>query len=161
MILETILGSFLGGVFRLAPDVMKHFDKKNERDHEARMFDKQLDMDRQRADAAEKQLLIATEGANVLASLDAVTAALRGQADMSVAAGGWSAKLSASVRPMVTYMLVALYMASKAAGFWLAYQGGGLSAPAAITQIYGPEDAGILAGILSFWFLDRVMKRIG
>ena len=36
-----IFGSLLGGIFRLAPEVLKYFDKKNERQHELAMFDKQ------------------------------------------------------------------------------------------------------------------------
>ena len=31
-----ILGSLFGGIFRLAPEILKFFDKKNERDHELR-----------------------------------------------------------------------------------------------------------------------------
>lgn len=159
MILETVLGSLFGGLFRLAPDILKHFDKKNDRQHEIAMFDKQLEADRLRADAAERQLQMQTESAAFIAGLDAVKEAVRGQAEMAVAAGGLAAKLSALVRPLVTYLLVLLYIGSKAAGFWLAYKGGGLTAPEALVQIYGPEDAGILSGILSFWFLDRVLRR--
>lgn len=159
MVIETLLGSLFGGLFRLAPDVIKHFDKKSERAHELLMFDKQLAMDKLRIESAEKQLQIQADGNAFVAGIEAMQTALQGQAEMAVAAGGLAAKLSASVRPTVTYMLVSLYIASKAAAFWLAYIGGGLSAPEAVVQIYGPEDAGILSGILSFWFLDRVMRR--
>ena len=38
-----IFGSLLGGIFRLAPEVLKFFDKKNERQHELAMFDKQCE----------------------------------------------------------------------------------------------------------------------
>ena len=41
-----ILGSVLGGVFRLVPEVIKYFDKKNERQHELAMFDKQCDLEK-------------------------------------------------------------------------------------------------------------------
>ena len=43
-----ILGSLLGGVFRLIPEVLKSFDKKNERSHELSMFDKQCDVEKTR-----------------------------------------------------------------------------------------------------------------
>ena len=105
---------------------------------------KQLEADRLRADAAERQLQMQTESAAFIAGLDAVKEAVRGQAEMAVAAGGLAATLSALVRPLVTYLLVLLYIGSKAACFWLAYKGGGLTAPEALVQIYGPEDAGIL-----------------
>ena len=43
-----VLGSLLGGVFRLIPEVLKSFDKKNERTHELAMFDKQCDLEKTR-----------------------------------------------------------------------------------------------------------------
>ena len=36
MIAESLLGGIFGGLLRLAPEVMKFFDRKNEREHEAR-----------------------------------------------------------------------------------------------------------------------------
>ena len=38
-----LLGSIFGGLFRLAPEVLKFFDKKNEREHEMAMFSRQCD----------------------------------------------------------------------------------------------------------------------
>ena len=34
MIAESLLGSLLGGVLRIAPEFLKFFDRKNERLHE-------------------------------------------------------------------------------------------------------------------------------
>ena len=36
-----IFGSLLGGIFRLAPEVLKWVDKKDERAHELKMFEQQ------------------------------------------------------------------------------------------------------------------------
>ena len=43
MLSGGILGSIFGGVFRLAPEVLKWMDKKNEREHELNMFKFQCD----------------------------------------------------------------------------------------------------------------------
>jgi len=43
-----ILGSLFGGLFRLAPEVLKWLDKKNEREHELNMFKFQCDLEAQR-----------------------------------------------------------------------------------------------------------------
>lgn len=43
-----ILGSLLGGVFRLAPEVLKWMDKKNERGHELLMFSQQCQLEQLR-----------------------------------------------------------------------------------------------------------------
>ena len=40
-----IFGSLLGGIFRLAPEVLKFFDKKNERQHEMAMFSRQCELE--------------------------------------------------------------------------------------------------------------------
>jgi len=46
MILETILiGSALGGLFRLAPEVIRLLDKPSDRKHELAMMDKNLEYD--------------------------------------------------------------------------------------------------------------------
>ena len=39
---ETILGSLVGGVFRLVPEVLRWFDRKDERKHELKMQDNSL-----------------------------------------------------------------------------------------------------------------------
>ena len=49
-----ILGSVLGGVFRLAPEVLKFLDRKNERLHELKMFEQQCQLEAQRG--AQKHL---------------------------------------------------------------------------------------------------------
>ena len=43
-----LLGSIFGGVFRLAPEVLKFFDKKNERLHELNMFARQCELEQLR-----------------------------------------------------------------------------------------------------------------
>ena len=43
-----IFGSLLGGIFRLAPEVLKFLDKKNERGHELEMFNRQCELEAQR-----------------------------------------------------------------------------------------------------------------
>ena len=45
MLSGGILGSLLGGVFRLAPEVLKWMDKKDERIHERLMFEQQCSLE--------------------------------------------------------------------------------------------------------------------
>ena len=46
--IETLLGGLLGGAFRLAPEVLKWFDRKGERGHELAMQDKALEFEKLR-----------------------------------------------------------------------------------------------------------------
>ena len=46
--IETLLGGLLGGAFRLAPEILKWFDRKGERGHELAMQDKALEFEKLR-----------------------------------------------------------------------------------------------------------------
>jgi len=56
--IETLLGGLLGGVFRLAPEVLRWFDRKAERDHELAMQDKALDFEKLPAPNAWNNLVL-------------------------------------------------------------------------------------------------------
>ena len=44
--IETLLGGLLGGAFRLAPEILKWLDRKEERGHELAMQDKALEFEK-------------------------------------------------------------------------------------------------------------------
>ena len=44
MALDAIFGGILGGVARLAPEVLNFFDKKNERKHEIALGQQQFEL---------------------------------------------------------------------------------------------------------------------
>ena len=46
--IETLLGGLLGGLFRLAPEVLKWIDRAGERRHELAMQDKALEFEKLR-----------------------------------------------------------------------------------------------------------------
>ena len=60
-----ILGGALGGILRLAPEVLKFFDKKNERSHEMLMFARQCELEQIRG-----QMKLAEIGAQREAAVD-------------------------------------------------------------------------------------------
>ena len=89
-----LLGSIFGGIFRLAPEVLKFFDKKNEREHELHMFSRQCELEQLRG-----QMKLAEIGANREAAMDvgvmeAFNNAITQQAEMVKAAGGWVASFT-------------------------------------------------------------------
>ena len=93
-----IFGSLLGGIFRLAPEVLKYFDKKNERQHELSMFDKQCELEKVRGQIKLEEIGAQKDMAIDVGVMDALKAAINQQTEMAKAAGGWAASLSASVR---------------------------------------------------------------
>jgi len=46
--IETLLGGLLGGIFRLAPEMLRWLDRKGERGHELAMQDKALEFEKLR-----------------------------------------------------------------------------------------------------------------
>ncbi len=154
--IETLVGGVLGGVFRLVPEAIKWLDRKNERDHEIKMFDKQLEADKLRSTQQIAQIHAQGQVAIDAAGMEALTAAIKGQSQMTGVK--WIDGMNQSVRPAATYLLILLYLAAKTAGCVGMIQAGQDWKTILITA-YSEEDRALLSGILNFWFLDRVIRR--
>jgi len=155
MLLETLGGGLLGGLFRLAPEVIKVFDSKNARSHELNMLDKELQFAAMNAEAEVHR----TNAAMTVAELDAMGQALKEQGQTARAAGKFVAGLSASVRPVTTYWLLFLYSAVKFISIWMAIQAGGDWKQVLVSN-WAVEDMSMLSMTLSFWFLDRTVTKM-
>lgn len=155
-----VLGGVLGGLFRLAPEVLKFFDRKNERQHELEMFKNQCELEKQRG-SQKLQEIGAEHGKAVDAGvLDALKAAIDQQTEMVKAAGGWVASLSASVRPVVTYWILGLWSFIHVWFAWNAWLAG--AAPIDVFKTMMTADfAALVSGTLNYWFLDRTLKQRG
>ena len=155
MILETLGGGLLGGLFRLAPEVIKIFDAKNERSHELKMLEAEMAF----AKLDAEREMHRTDSAMTVAELDAMGAALKEQGQTARAAGKFVAGLSASVRPVTTYWLLFLYSAVKFVSILMAVQAGGDWKEVLISN-WAAEDMAMLSMTLSFWFLDRTVTKM-
>jgi hypothetical protein len=154
MILETLGGGLLGGLFRLAPEVIKIFDAKNERSHELKMLEAEMAF----AKLDAEREMHRTDSAMTVAELDAMGAALKEQGQTARSAGWFVAAISALVRPLVTYWFVVMYSVVKIVGIYLAVRSGGLWTEVLVTS-WNSEDMAILTMILTFWFVGRVYER--
>ncbi len=155
-----IIGSLLGGVFRLVPEVIKYFDKKNERQHELAMFDKQCDLEKVRGQIRLEEIGAQRDMAVDVGVMDAFKAAIDQQTEMVKAAGGWVASLSASVRPVMTYYLLLLYGVAKTAAIILAYYAGQPMLEV-LKNAWGVDDMALLSGVVNYWILDRTLAKRG
>jgi hypothetical protein len=154
MILETLGGGLLGGLFRLAPEVIKIFDAKNERSHELSMLQAEMEFAKLNAEREMHQ----TNAAMTIAELDAMGAALKEQGQTARAAGWFVAAISALVRPLVTYWFVIMYSVVKIVSIQMAVAAGGFWKDVLVTS-WTPEDASLLMLVLTFWFVGRVYER--
>ena len=155
-----ILGSVFGGLFRMAPEVLKFFDKKNERAHELLMFTRQCELETLRGQQKLAEIGAQREAAIDVGVMDAFQSAIEQQATMVKAAGGWAASLSASVRPVVTYWVLFVWSFIHVWFAWNAWITG--APPVEVFKIMmSPDFSALLAGTINFWFLDRTLAKRG
>lgn len=156
-----ILGSLLGGIFRLTPEVLKWLDRKNEREHELKMFEQQCQLEGMRGAQKLNEIGAVHQMAVDTGVLGAFQSAIEQQTDMVKAAGrGWVASLSASVRPIVTYWILFIWSFVHVWLSWMAYRAG--MDPIEVFKVLMSADmAALVAGTLNYWFLDRTLAKRG
>lgn len=154
-----LLGIVFGGVSRLAQHWLDLKDKEKERGHEAVMFDKQIALADRRA---EQQLALkGIEGEIQSESNEwtAIEAGIKAQALEAASAGSFIASLSASVRPVLSYWIVAIYSTVKFCTLYLALTTQGLSFTSVVPTLYTEFDGAMLGSILGFYFADRSLRK--
>lgn len=154
MVLESLFGGLLGGLFRLAPEVIKFFDRKDERKHELAMFQLQTDLEKMRGEFRVEEKYVDYS----VAQMDALAEAMKQQAAADSNAYKWVASISSLVRPGITFTLFGLYVVFKLV---MMYNGidDGVPWKEVVVQMWAAEDWAMLNMILSFWFLNRTIER--
>lgn len=149
--ISTILGTGVGFLARLAPEIIKVFTAKGDRDHEFRMAQLSGQQAQAGYDARRDDARLDLEKMDIQAMIAATQAQARRSGIKLIDA------LSASVRPVISYWWMALFTAVKAASLYSAL-GQGNSIVVAVLGCWDGQDQTILASIISFWFLDRTMR---
>lgn len=152
-----LLGMLGGGVFRLVPFLVDFFKAKRDADHEYRMTELQLKVDQARAaqaiDLANAQAAIALGQGEMEAWGKAIDAQGRPSGI------SWIDAISATVRPFLTYYwVVGLYGSAKVIQVIVAFRSGApLDAfvPILVTEF----DRTVIGSMLSFWFVDRALRK--
>ena len=149
-----LLGSIFGGLFRLAPEVLKFLDKKNERAHELHMFTLQTDLEKMRGQFKMEERYVD----HSIAQMDAIKEAFKEQAETAKAAGWFVAAISALVRPGITWCLFFMYATVKAAAIYLAFESNASWAEV-LTKSWDEDDFGLFTMVLSFFFVGRGIEK--
>jgi len=149
-----LFGSIFGGLFRLAPEVLKFFDKKNERAHELSMFTLQTDLEKMRGQFKMEEKYVD----HGVAQLDAIQEAFKEQSKTASSSYKWVSAASALVRPGVTYILFGLYVATKVTAIVYALSQGAHWKDV-LPAHWDQDDFGMLNMILTFWFVGRSIER--
>lgn len=162
----TLISMLGGGLMRMLPEVVAFFNKSTDNAHELAMLDKQMQLEQarvaaqvqgQQALAASQLQLAETQGDinQAIAQLAAQQSAVAGQ--MQKVGIGWVDALNFAVRPLTTYYFLAFYGGMKLAMLVVALQ---MPDPwHAVIGLWTDDDKAILSGILSFWFVGRVLDK--
>ena len=148
-----IFGALFGGVFRLIPEFLKLWDRKNEREHEIKLGDQQMEMIKLQGSYKMQEVNAQTD----IAHMNAIMQVAKAQAQKTGIkfVDGWNALM----RPMITTQwLLLLYPSVLIASFILSVQDG-VPALQALVKVFGPDEKAICSGLFTFWFLDRVIRR--
>ena len=149
-----LLGSIFGGLFRLAPEILKFLDKKNERAHELSMFQLQTDLEKLRGEFKMEEKYVDYS----VQQLDTIKSAFQEQAETAKAAGPMVAAISALVRPGITWALFFMYAAVKAAALVIAFQTGA-DWTEVVSKCWDEDDFGVFTMCITFWFVGRSVEK--
>lgn len=154
--IETLVGTLFGGLFRMAPEILKWMDRKDERKHELAMFDKQLEADRLKGDQTLQQLNIQSAATIGAAEVQAIIEATKAQA--TVTGIKFVDGINSLMRPLITFWwVIVLYTSALVAQFYVLL--GSHSTADAILKLWGPDEKAIVASIFAFWFVDRSLRK--
>lgn len=158
----SLAGGLLGGAFRLVPEVLSWLDKKNERAHELLLFKEQAELAKIQGDIKLREINAGADAAIDQGVLTAMRAAVDQQVELVKAAGttwwgSFMGAFSASVRPVITYWILAVWSGIH---IWLAVNTN-LDAQATFKLIMTPDFLALVSGTINYWFLDRTLAKRG
>lgn len=145
----TLLGSLLGFLSAAFPDLLKLFRDTQDRRHELKILELQLEQQRQGHTNRLEEIQVQGDIAESRALYKTYYTGIK-----------WVDALNGTVRPVVAYAFFLLYATVKL----LAYYAMPETMTSSISIIYGTlwteEDAAIFAGIISFYFGQRAMHKV-
>ena len=146
----TLLGSLLGFISSIFPDLLKLWQDKQDRKHELQILDRQMEQMRLGHNQRLDEIAINADVSQSLALY---------RHDSQPSGVTWVDGLRASVRPVITYGFFILFAWVKLSAVVLLMNQGGLSVNEALIQIWDAETQALFAGILSFWFGTRSLAK--
>ncbi len=135
----TLIGSLIGFISAAFPDLLKLFRDAQDRKHELRILEMQMEQQRQGHAQRLEEVGIQADIAESKALYKTYNTGIR-----------WVDALNGTVRPVIAYSFFILYASVKVMQFsadlpWL---------------LWNEEDQAIFAGIISFYFGQRAMSKL-
>lgn len=138
----TLLGSVLGFGTSFLPKVMDYFQDKADKKHELEIMTRQaeINLDRTAIEANIREVEAIHEH------------------DASLDGGGFVNGLRASVRPVITYIFMALFVGVEVTTYYLLIQNG-VAPGDALVAAWDDQVMAMWASILAFWFGGRQFRK--
>ena len=147
----SILGSLLGFGSSLIPEVLGFFRQGQANKQELAMLE---------AKAQYAQALSSMKLEELDAKAEIVETEKLYEHDMALAArGGWVVSLQASVRPVITYLFMATFLAVEGGIVYSLMTTKGADWVTALQAAWSEESQALFSAILSFWFGGRAMSK--
>lgn len=153
----TFFTMLIGFLSSMGPEFLKKWQDSSDKRHEIVLLKLQME-------ASAKGYEYKMDEIGVEAYRDIVTSAHKEQADTLERASQWMIDLSASVRPMVTYLLLIAFIGFKFCAFFAAINPSlpwhePMTFAQAMLSIWGGEETALFSGVIAFWFGDRAMAK--
>lgn len=146
----TLLSPFLGILGSVIPSIIQMFQRKQEIQYE-------LELNKIKMEAAVQnaQIQIAIEDAKA----DVEDAKSVRSYDNNIDGGRFINALRASIRPVITYVFFALFIAVKVAAAWVMIANG-QSIPEMLKAVWDADTMALFGTIIAFWFGARVLEKM-
>jgi len=144
----ALLGSLLGFITSIFPEILKTYRNKIDRQHELEVLDRQIEFSKLNHHHRLEEIEVTSH--------TKLYEALYHHAQPTGIT--WVDGLAGSVRPTITYAFFGLYAAIKVA-MWSTYHHQGCSWATALLSLWGTEDQALFATVVSFWFGQRLLHR--
>jgi len=158
----SIISGILGFATSGLPSLLSFFQQKGDQKHELEMAkmqnEQQLAMAERGFQSAQRVEEIKFEEAQVEAFAQEKVALYAQAAKEAEGASRWIVNLRASVRPVVTYIIVALLVFVDVAGLiWAIHTG--VDFGTALTAVFSETEEAILTSIIGFWFGSQAFSK--
>jgi len=138
----TLIGSALGFATSFLPKIMDYFQSKSDNAHELKMLE---------AMASNRREEMALDAE--IREVETIH-----EHDSKISGGKFIDGLRASVRPVITYLFVALFMFVEISAYVIMLRQG-MSVLDASQAVWSSEINGLFAAIISFWFGGRTFSK--
>lgn len=155
---DPLSGVLLGGIARLAPEILGFFDKRNQRKHELALGQQQADLLKIQSTTRLAEIDAQALADQTSKSIDALKEVLVAQAKPTGIR--WVDAINAAVRPIWTYLVLLSWASVKIMNVTIGLVRD-LDWEKMQPLIWGQDEITMMATLLSFWFLDRVIVKRG